>query len=449
MQNMILLVFAVAAIVNPLVADDYGYVGSLPEVEVMAVRYDEEDIAWSGLLPGIDVTAPRYHAIERQTTGILQIEEKANFHPTPYLPATLEKKIEVYCERPRNAQMQIEISDLGIFSVIPGAVTFSGDYNLPQTDTIEDDVTITGGNARINGVISGDLAVMGGTVDISGIVEGDVAVLGGNLDLTGSIDGDAAVFGGNIKNRGTIEGDLHVVGGTVYLDSASVVSGDISMVGGTVERDEDAIVRGKVESVEIKALEKILPRISRAFRLPRMIPGGQAFPAAVFLGMLLVLYLFNLLIAVIFPRAVEKVDSRIEQNVWVSVGLGFALQILFVPLVIILAVSIIGIPLLMALPLAILLATIFGLSALSFTTGKRVCKGFNWNVESLIGRLSLGWLAIMLVPIVLILIGPPVFVIGFALIYVILTISLGGVIYALISKQKVAETKVAETTTKK
>ncbi len=449
MQNMILLVFAVAAIVNPLVADDYGYVGSLPEVEVMAVRYDEEDIAWSGLLPGIDVTAPRYHAIERQTTGILQIEEEANVHPTSYLPATLEKKIEIHSERPRNVQMEIEISDLGIFSVIPGAVTFSGDYNLPQTDTIEEDVTITGGNARINGVISGDLAVMGGTVDISGIVEGDVAVLGGNLDLTGTIEGDAAVFGGNIKNRGTIDGDLHVVGGTVYLDSASVVSGDISMVGGTVERNEHAIVHGRVESVEIKALEKILPRISRAFRLPRMLPGGRAFPAAVFLGMLLVLYLFNLLIAVIFPRAVEKVDSRIEQNVWASVGLGFALQVLFVPLVIVLAVSIIGIPLLMVLPLAILLATIFGLSALSLTTGKRVCKGFNWNVESLIGRLSLGWLAIMLVPIVLILIGPPVFVIGFALIYVVMTISLGGVIYSLISRQKVAETKVAETTTKK
>jgi cytoskeletal protein CcmA (bactofilin family) len=440
MQNVILILFAVAVIANPLVADDFGYVGSLPAVEVQATRYAVEDVAWTGLLPEVDVTAPRYHGREARLSDIMQVEEYADVFPTEYHPATYEKVIEIHSDKEPHGQMNIEIADLGIFGAIPGAVTFSGDYNLPQTDTIDEDVTITGGNARINGVISGDLAVLGGTVDISGIVEGDVAVLGGNLDLTGIIDGDAAVFGGNIKNRGTIDGDLHVVGGTVYLDSASVVKGDISMVGGTVERDENAVVLGKVESVEIKSLEKILPRISRAFRLPGMLPGARAFPAAIFLGMLLVLYLFNLLVALIFPIAVEKVDARIEQNVWASVGLGFAVQLLFVPLVVVLAVSIIGIPLIMVLPLAIFVATLFGLSALSLTIGKRVCKGFNWHVESLLGRLSIGWLAIMLVPIVLILIGPPVFVIGFALVYVVLTIGLGGVIYTMISRKKAAET---------
>lgn len=266
-----------------------------------------------------------------------------------------------------------------------------------------------------------------------------MAVFGGNLDLMGIIDGDAAVLGGNIKNRGTIEGDLHVVGGTVYLDSASVVVGNISMVGGTVERDTNAVVLGTIESIEIKALEKVLPRISKAFRFPRMLPGA-VFPRGVFIGMLVVLYLFNVLVLLIFPNAVERVKVKIEQSVWASVGLGIVMELLFVPLIVLLAVSIIGIPLIILLPLAVFVAILFGVSALSLTAGDRVCKGFNWKVESQLGKFSLGWLAIMLIPIVLILIGPPVFIIGFVIIYVVMTIGLGGVIYTLI-KRKAVEAK--------
>jgi hypothetical protein len=273
------------------------------------------------------------------------------------------------------------------------------------------------------------------------MIDGDVAVLGGNLDITGVIEGDAAVFGGNIKNRGTIDGELHVIGGTVYLDSASVVTGDISMVGGTVERHENAEVLGKVESIEIKALEKILPRISRAFRFPRVLPGADVFPRAVFIGMLVVLYLFNILIALIFPNAVDRVKQKIEQSIWASVGLGIVMQLLFVPLIVLFAVSIIGIPLIILLPLAVFLATLFGVSALAISAGERVCKGFNWKVESPLGRLSLGWLAIMLIPILLILIGPPVFVIGFVIVYVAMTIGLGGVIYALFRRTPKAASK--------
>jgi hypothetical protein len=109
-------------------------------------------------------------------------------------------------------------------------------------------------------------------------------------------------------------------------------------------------------------------------------------------------------------------------------------------LIVLLAVSIIGIPLIILLPLAVFLAILFGVSALSLTAGGRVCKGFNWKVESQLGRFSLGWLAIMLIPIILILVGPPVFVIGFVIVYVVMTIGLGGVIYTLI-KRKAVEAK--------
>jgi hypothetical protein len=441
MQSLIKILFIFAALAGQSMGIDYSYIGALPPVEVTAVRSVNEDVAWSGLMPAVEVTASRYENQDIAWCGMLpavnidaeryeySIQDPLTDRRSVHMNAVLVKQTPTPNQAP-----SIPTADLKLYSMLPNALTFSGDYHLLANDTIDDDVTITGGNARIDGVISGDLAVMGGTVDIKGLVDGDVAVLGGNLELTGLIDGDAAVFGGNIKNRGTIDGELHVIGGTVYLDSGSVVSGDISMVGGTVERHDSAVVQGKIESVEFDALEKVLPRISRVFRFPRMLPGTAVFPRAVFLGMLVVLYLFNILVALIFPKAVDKIKEKIEQSVWASVGLGLALQVLLVPLIILLAVSIIGIPLIILLPLAVFLATLFGISALAMTVGERVCKGFNWNIQSQFGRLSLGWLAIMLIPIVVILIGQPVFVIGFIIVYVAMTIGLGGVIYALIRR---------------
>jgi hypothetical protein len=316
-------------------------------------------------------------------------------------------------------------------------MTVSGDYHVAEGDTIDEDVTVSGGNAEIDGVIDGDLAVLGGTVDVNGTIDGDVAVFGGNLEIIGTIAGDAAVFGGNTQNRGIIENDLMVIGGTVVLDSGSVVQGNINMVGGTVDRDEYAEVLGEIESVEIEALEKILPRISKVFRFPRMIPGGpRVFPRVISIGMLVVVYVFNLLILLIFPRAIDRVADRIEKSVWASVGLGLAMEILFIPLIVLFAVSIIGIPLMLLLPFAVLLAILFGFSSLAFVIGQRVSKGFNWKIENRVGLFSLGWLSVMIIPIISIIIGPPIVVIGIVIMYVALTIGLGAVIYALIKRKE-------------
>ncbi|KPK68228.1 hypothetical protein AMJ87_12200, partial [candidate division WOR_3 bacterium SM23_60] len=324
---------------------------------------------------------------------------------------------------------------------IPIGMTFSGDYHVLETDTIDEDVTVSGGNARIDGVIDGDLAVMGGMVDVNGEVTGDIAVFGGNLDLMGNILGDAAVFGGNVTNKGKIKGDLAVIGGTVLLDSGSVIAGDILMVGGTVDRDDYAEVMGNIESIEIEALEQVLPRISKLFRFPHRLPGYRLFPRLAFLGMLIVLYVFNLLIIAIFPYAIDKVSDKIKLNVWAALGLGLAIQILFAPILILLLVSIVGIPLAILLPMAVLIGTLFGFSALSLVIGERISKGFGWNVTNSIGLFSLGWITIMLIPLVVGLIGPPVTALGWIIIYVAMTIAAGGVLFTFIRRNGTAASK--------
>jgi hypothetical protein len=291
---------------------------------------------------------------------------------------------------------------------------------------------------------------MGGSVDIGGMVDGDVAVFGGNLDILGTVTGDAAVFGGRVYNKGTIEGDIFVVGGTVSLDSGSVVEGDISMVGGSVDRDTNAVVLGDIESIEIEVLERLLPRIGRigrAFRWTDKLPGGVTVSGFIGIAVLLVIYVLNLLALLIFPRAIDRITEKVERNVWAAVGFGIGIQILYIPLIVLFAVSVIGIPIIPLFMLAVCVAALFGFSALSLTIGEKVIKGLNWQVKSRFGVFSLGWIAIMFIQLlyfILCIFGlriPPVTAFGVIIMYVTATIGLGGVIYALVKKEGKASKK--------
>jgi len=394
MQGLLIIIIALLQVSNPCSKE---LVGQLPEIVVEAKRCEHSAIT----IPLIDM-----------------LEQNFAFAQTiPDLPDMPEKTKEKF-------KMHLNKGDI-----------IGDNFHVPQGDTVEDDITVGGGNADIEGVIDGDLAVMGGVVKVSGLVDGDVAVFGGNLEISGTIDGDAAVMGGNIDNRGRITGDLFVVGGTVLLDSGSVVEGDISMVGGTVDRDENAEVLGEITSVEIEVLHEIMPRIGKALRFPKFLPGRTAFPKLFFIAAMLVMFIVNLLIFLVFPGFVEKIANRLNTGVWASVGLGLGLQILYIPLLVLFAVSVIGIPLIPLFVLAVFLASVFGFSALSLIIGGKVANGFKWNITNKVGLFSVGWITLMIIPIIVHLIGPPIFFLGWIIFYVAITIGLGAVIYTLVKKE--------------
>ncbi len=320
--------------------------------------------------------------------------------------------------------------------------TIGGDFIVSEEDTVREDVTVKGGNAGIYGLIEGDLAVMGGNAIVKGTVDGDVAIFGGNLDILGSVTGDGAVFGGNIINHGVVDGDLFVVGGTVSLDSASVVEGDISTVGGSVVRDEDASVGGEIQSLELGKLGKLMPRIMRSLKWPGRLPGLGLYTGLFSIVALIVFYVINLLLLLIFPGAIERIVNKIRDSVWISVGSGIGIEILFIPLIALFAVSIIGIPVIPLFVLAVLVAMLFGFSASSVIIGDRIKKSLKWQTNNRIGIFSLGWVAIMVIPILglflrgLGVVGLIVFFLGMAILYVTATIGLGAVIYALIKRER-------------
>ena len=318
----------------------------------------------------------------------------------------------------------------------------TGNYTIAPADTVREDVTVTGGNATIDGVLEGDLAVMGGTCLISGEITNDVAVFGGNMEITGRVLGDAAVMGGTVSHRGTIEGDLVVVGGTVALDSGSVIEGDVSLIGGDVDRNDNAVVEGEVKAVPIEQISKLIPGIAKAFQgkgrlFGQHLPRPRLIAGVLSISALVVIFIMNLLAMVIFPKAMEAVSHKIENELWVSVAIGFGLQISIAPILILFSVSIIGIPLIPVFCLAVALATVFGFSAWSGITGERLARGFNWQISNRVGLFTLGWITTVLILLIgtllccIGIVGILILVLGWTIVYIAGTIGLGATVYAM------------------
>lgn len=87
------------------------------------------------------------------------------------------------------------------------------------------------------------------TLQEGAVLDMNLAVLGGNALLQDSsiVRGSVILLGGNLTANGTIEGDLIALGGNADLGSSAVVQGDVQLIGGNLKRNPGAIVQGTVQ----------------------------------------------------------------------------------------------------------------------------------------------------------------------------------------------------------
>lgn len=128
---------------------------------------------------------------------------------------------------------------LSIDEEIDDDLYIAGGY-LDIMEDIGGDLMAAGGEIFIRGDVEEDLTVVGGKIYIQGEVGDDVRVAGGEVRITGSIDDDLFVTAGRVEisEDATIGGDLRIAGGDVYINGT--VKGDIDVRGGRI------IIRGNV-----------------------------------------------------------------------------------------------------------------------------------------------------------------------------------------------------------
>jgi uncharacterized membrane protein len=198
------------------------------------------------------------------------------------------------------------------------------------------------------------------------------------------------VFQGNItvKQGQIVQGDVVCVGGSIDLESGSVVQGDAVAVGGSVSVNEGALVLGQAvavlgdvdvdrggqvmgEHVQVGLGKLFGGRTRRSGWLRSLGPFGL-FPT---IALFAIMYLVGLVALRMWPERVRNVSHAMFESPVRAFTVGFLCWLLLLPLVVLLAISIVGIPIIPLLPVIIFLSIVVGLSSLALRIGEALPAG--------------------------------------------------------------------------
>jgi len=214
------------------------------------------------------------------------------------------------------------------------------------------------------------------------------------------VDGAVVAVLGSVAIDGEVRDDVVAVAGDIRLGPDANVHGDVTVVGGKLDIDRKAHVGGRVNEIGFDVPRIQLRPFGRwgwpfhPFRSWWSSPSVNLF--VVLLRMLL-FGLLSLVLAVAAPGALGRVERRVAADPWKCGLVGLMAQLLFVPLlvltVVILAVSIIGIPLLLLIPfalLALLFALLIGFAGVAGRVGRWVQERFGLPPQSRVTALVVG-----------------------------------------------------------
>lgn len=225
------------------------------------------------------------------------------------------------------------------------------------------------------------------TIPDDGVTLGDAVTIFGDLTVLGEVQGNAVAIGGDARIEGKVTGDVVGVGGTVYLGENAEVGGEVTAVGAGIHRSPGAKVAGSVNNIAIGQF--LPPRLNlRKWRWHF----GYHNP---FMYLLYLAGLFSLALLTLslFPSNVANVAKAIERQWGRNLLIGALVLLLIGPLTLIIAITIIGIPLAFLLWVGFFLAKILGYVAFVNLLGRKIAgTGASLNVmaQLAVGVLVLG-----------------------------------------------------------
>lgn len=189
-------------------------------------------------------------------------------------------------------------------------------------------------------------------------VDGNLVVFGAPVRVLGTVTGDAVAFGGPLTVNGEVEQNVVAIGGPIRLGPEAIVGGDTVNIGGSLRRAPTASVEGAIVNMadldfDLSGLRPdIWPFESTRSRLARTWDLAGTMVRVIFLALVAAIALLAM------RGTVERVAERASAEPLKSGLVGFLAQMIIVPVsvltVILLLISIIGIPLLLLAPFVVL-----------------------------------------------------------------------------------------------
>ena len=136
-----------------------------------------------------------------------------------------------------------------VLSEAPAGNTYLAGSNVAIIASVPADLTAAGANVVVSAPVGGDVLIAGGTLDIDQPVAGDVRAAGARIIIDAPVAGDVAALGGVVLVNGRAN-DIQVMGGTVRLTGGA--DGSVSVYG------SDVFIAGEYGGdVEVSASDRI------------------------------------------------------------------------------------------------------------------------------------------------------------------------------------------------
>jgi len=217
----------------------------------------------------------------------------------------------------------------------------------------------------------GDRVLRGDQVIGPGERARDVVVLGGNvrLDPGATAQQVTAIMGSvDLGPGASTDGEVVAIGGDIHVAPGARVGGDAVSIGGKIVIDESGEVEGQQTSIDVPGLGGLLTiagaRPWHSVRHSPLLSIASALTQfAVFFGL-------GLLLMVVFPRRLDALTGSLV-NAPLKAALTGLLGTLALPVAaLLLVVTVVGIPLIAVLVLAVALAGVMGYTALALFFGR-------------------------------------------------------------------------------
>ena len=207
---------------------------------------------------------------------------------------------------------------------------------------------------------------------------GDALAVGGNVDVRGRVQGSTQAIGGNVTISGEVDGDVTAVGGDIRLQPGAITRGRLDSVGGQVIVEPGASAQTPPRGVEQywygahngpTAFHVLAPEAS-SFWL------GLLFWVSATLGL-----------SAFLPEVVGHVRYTIARRFIVSGVTGAVIGLIGAVLGAVLFVTCIGIPVTVAIAVAMWIAWVVGTVAFASWLGASLLRGVRLDSSLLVSTL--------------------------------------------------------------
>ena len=223
------------------------------------------------------------------------------------------------------------------------------------------------------------------TLESGEVMNGDLVVFGGSatIEADALVDGTVLVAGGILVIDGEVDGEVAIAGGTLTLGPTAHIHGDVSMVGTTFERDAEARIDGQINTdtgLAVNGPEIVVPEMPEA-RTPSVPQFNIDFdPLLGFRNSIVWGVLAMLAMLFLAPHAARVSRLVVSQPVTTG-GVGLLIAFLSPFAVLLLAVTLILLPVAAVLVIALGVVAAFGWIALGYEVGRRLTQAFrqDWH----------------------------------------------------------------------